>query len=698
MAHPPKARRARPRLSPGKRALFIILALALPVVVIGMVEAGLRWAGYGGYGSTFHVAAIGPAGRNLIAADNQRVNSFFFNNRDLPGQLNPTHFWEPKPEGTVRVIVVGESAIKGFPMPPSATACSFLEEMLIDALPDRTANVINLGITAVASYPILEIGTEALEQDPDVLVVQVGNNEFFGAFGVASLNRAGNSPGAIALQRWGKSLALVQWAQGVVASMQGPPAPKSNTSATLMERMMGSSYTGPDDPIRAAAARNLRSHLRTLIRRCEARGVPVVVCLTGVNERGMAPLGQSKAEGLSIADKARFDALMAIDPETAAAHLGDLRWAVGAAPDHARAHWLLGTSLHALGDYPAAQMEFRRAVDLDPMPWRATDAILDAARDAMAGTSAVEADGIGALRAASEGGSIGWEMMVDHVHMGVEGQYIVARAMFDALCAIPSVGITDEDASHVADLEESIDRVGVTEFDIHGATFRMHRLLRVPFFEQTNPWAARIMADRMREMEAGMTESERRAVIAWQDPRASLDFAIPVSAFVGQVCMHEQRYDQGERVYRAATRAIQPYTYLSLEYTYRWLGCRMRNGGDGGLDAEDQWIAQDALNRGLLMLSAADTSAHPIHRYVGSLMALLGDCVGAVPHLQEGKYGYRDLELVQVDAQIVECLVKMGRVEDARQVIEYGARHAGPYAPMYREMGRSVESGTRPPG
>src|SRR5690606_22851960 len=124
----------------------------------------------------------------------------------------------------------------------------------------------------------------------------------------------------------------------------------------------------------------------------------------------------------------------------------------------------------------------------------------------------------------------------------------------------------------------------------------------------------------------------------------------------------------------------------------RWLGCRMRN--NGGLDAEDTRIAQAALNRGLLMLSAADTSAHPIHRYVGSLMALLGDCAGAVPHLQEGKYGYRDMELVQVDAQIIECLLRMGRVGDAQQVIEYGAKHAGPFAPLYRQMGQSLKSGS----
>jgi lysophospholipase L1-like esterase len=664
--------------------LFIFLALAIPIVLIGVVELGLRLAGYGGFGTTYHIAATGPDGRTLIAADNQRVDTFFFNNRDLPGQLNPTHFWNPKGEDTLRVIVVGESAIKGFPQPASLTAPSFLGEMLRDALPERTVEVINLGTTAIASFAILELGTEALEQDPDVLIVQAGNNEFFGAFGVASLNRAGNSPGAIALQRWGKSLALVQWADETLAKLRGPAKPEAASNATLMERMMGRSYTPHDDPSRGHAARNIGAHLRTLAQRCAQRGVPMVVCLTGVNERGMAPLGESRAEGLSLEDKARFDALMSLPPEACADRIDDLRWAVGIAPTHARAHWLLGTAHHALGDFAGARDAFQNAVDLDTMPWRATGPVLAAARASLDGTDAVIADAIGSLRTASEGGTIGWEMMVDHVHMSVEGQEVVARAMFDALTRVPSIGVPVDAASRLADRATIMGRVGANEFEAHGVAFRMHRLLSVDFFRRTNPWAAQIMADRMHALEAGMTDSERHALAGWQDPRNSLDFAVPASAFIGQVCMAEQRYDQGERVYRAAARIIQPFTHLSLEYTYRWLGCRARV--QGGLDAADTRIAQEALNRGLVMLSAADTSAPPIQRYVGSLKALLGDCVGAVPHLQEAKYGYRDMELVQVDAQIVECLVKMGRLGDARQIVEYGASRAGPFAPLYRQM------------
>src|SRR5262245_12423826 len=136
-----KERKHRVRPRGAKRLLFIALALALPLVVAVGLELALRMAGYGGYGATCHVAAKTKDGRTLVAADNERVDTFFFNNRDLPGQLNPTHFWMPKPADTLRVIVVGESAIKGFPQPPNLTSSAFLREMLRDAQPGKNIEV-----------------------------------------------------------------------------------------------------------------------------------------------------------------------------------------------------------------------------------------------------------------------------------------------------------------------------------------------------------------------------------------------------------------------------------------------------------------------------------------------------------------------------------------------------------------------------
>ena len=56
----------------------------------------------------------------------------------------------PPGTNTVRVLLVGESAIQGYPQPRHLCASAFLQLMLQDAWPDRRVEVINLGTTAIA--------------------------------------------------------------------------------------------------------------------------------------------------------------------------------------------------------------------------------------------------------------------------------------------------------------------------------------------------------------------------------------------------------------------------------------------------------------------------------------------------------------------------------------------------------------------
>src|SRR5947207_860757 len=146
---------------------------------------------------------------------------------------------------------MAESAIKGFPEPRNLAASAFLADMLKDAWPDRKVEIINLGTTAVASFPVLEILTEALNYTPDLVVVYTGHNEFFGTYGVASRGWAGSKPWMLKANRAMHSLALVQGIEKILP--QGGPQEKK----TLMEVMVGQSYTAPHSWSRAAAARNL---------------------------------------------------------------------------------------------------------------------------------------------------------------------------------------------------------------------------------------------------------------------------------------------------------------------------------------------------------------------------------------------------------------------------------------------------------
>src|SRR6185503_6188646 len=132
--------------------------------------------------------------------------------------------------------------------------------------------------TAVASFPVLEIMTEALDYGPDLVIVSTGHNEFFGTYGVCSIGWAGSRPWMLKANRIFRSLAIIQSLQKLVH------ASGRQENKTLMELMIGRSYTAPDDWRRQAAARNLEHNVGKMIERCKRRGVPVLICTQPCNE------------------------------------------------------------------------------------------------------------------------------------------------------------------------------------------------------------------------------------------------------------------------------------------------------------------------------------------------------------------------------------------------------------------------------
>ena len=284
--------------------MFGLIALLLPFAALLIGETALRLSGFGGYPPIIRL--VGPVESGTLAiTDPAGAATYFFANRDRPGYNEQHSFLVPKPLNTVRIFLVGESAIKGFPQPRNLACSAFLEQMLQDAWPTRTVEVINLGTTAVASFPVLEIMTEALAYQPDLIVIYTGHNEFFGTYGTASIGRAGSRPCMLRANRWLHSLAVVQAIEKLL------PAPKHEGNQTLMETMVGKSYVGPDDWRRHAAAINLHANVGDMLDRCRAKGVPALVCTQPTNERDLAPVGTEKTDLLDDGRQREFERLLA---------------------------------------------------------------------------------------------------------------------------------------------------------------------------------------------------------------------------------------------------------------------------------------------------------------------------------------------------------------------------------------------------
>ncbi|MFG0286296.1 MAG: tetratricopeptide repeat protein, partial [Phycisphaerales bacterium JB039] len=648
------------RLSRGQRlAVLVTFAVLFAAVVLGGLEGALRLAGFGGYPPTFITAGTLRSGERLIFTDHGGPGSYFFANRSRPGSLDRAALVMPKPAGTVRIMLVGASAAKGNPYPRPLTAGSFLQAMLGDLWPDRNVEVINLGTTAIASFPVLGLMTESLEYEPNLVIVYAGNNEFYGAYGVASLHTAGRSPRMIRLIRSTRSLAIAQF---IDAQLRGYD---ESDPRTMMEAMVGQADIGPDDPARDAAARNLEAFIGAMIRRCQGRSIPVIVCAPPANERDLAPIGDAGAA--SDPALAAAQELMASDPAAAAAALSGL---VAQRPQLATARFLLGRALFAQGRYDEAAEAFGRALDLDPMPWRPPSQSVEAIRRAAASGGAVLCDLEEAFQAASPGGSIGWELMADHVHPSLRGQALIARSIVESMCGLDGPLAPDRDAvGQLPDWTAYADRLGANPYTEYAAAHAMRVLGAIPFFAGTNPGFAERFDAFCRQVETTAPREVIEQLRLWTTPATHADGQRPIEGMVGRALYGLDRLGEAERLFTVAAGSVAPYGSWDLQYHYYALLCRQQLGQ---LDERDLEQAAEVIERGVFLVESGASRTGAAERYLGELFQLREEWDKSIPPLLLAREMLSGVDRFLADQALVRAFVKTDQVNEAILVIEQG--------------------------
>jgi hypothetical protein len=293
------------------------------------------------------------------------------------GSMVTERFFLPKPKGTFRIIMIGESTIQGFPMPRNLTSSAFLQEYLRRSMPGRDVEVLNFGATAAASFPIRKIGEEAMKElEPDALVVYGAHNEFFGASGMASFQRLGTSVAMMQfswrLRKTGMVSAL-QWSMTRLAKKKAKEEAKKE-DRTLIEIMAGTDYVEPGGPLHEQARRSLETNWDALRQAGLTRGVPVIFCTVASNEAGMAPM-VSSGTGLSPEVMKELNALLEKPAPTADAAWKDRAAELDAmlkrAPGHALLNYRAAEANQKAGRKAEALKLYQQARDLDALPWRA---------------------------------------------------------------------------------------------------------------------------------------------------------------------------------------------------------------------------------------------------------------------------------------------------------------------------------------
>ncbi len=658
-------------LSTAKRRVFRILAIALPFLVLVSIEGGLRLWGRGGYPPFLREAGHLPTGETLCLVEPAASKPYFFANPDRPGYAEQTNFRMPKPAGTIRIFLVGESAAKGYPQPRNLSMAAFLQAMLQSAWPERTAEVIDLGTTAVASFPLVYQVSDALRYDPDLFIFYVGNNEFFGAYGTGSINASGIlHPRVLKALRAVRGTALFQTLNEALRR-------KSDDRQTLMEQMMGRATIPADSPLRTAAARNLENNLICMLEQTQAAGVPALVCTTASNEADLAPLGEENEQ----------------DDVSAGRELPND--GTHQSSQSARAHFQMGSALAAAGDLAGARKAFLAARDMDTLPWRPTSQTEAAIRSAARRMGVLLCDVAEQFRQAAPKGTTGAEIVDDHVHLTLRGQIMAARYMAEAMIALPEpVQVSAAALAELPAPDELLQRQGANIYDEYRVNHTLRVLFGVNFMRRSNPKTWEHFDLACRRAEAKMTPAILEAARQWQTMKPHAGGLRPIAGMVARVLLREGRTEEALRLYEIAARQVPDYTSWHLEYIYFALACRDKLAGD--LSSDERDIAIRAIREGEFLLAQGFSQTGMTERYMGRLHQLRGEWTEAIAPLLAARPRMKDEDRVACDQALVLSYAKTSRTADALALVEDGIQNGGRFSGIYRKMRTELSATTDP--
>ncbi|MCX8157799.1 MAG: tetratricopeptide repeat protein [Verrucomicrobiae bacterium] len=475
------ARTARPGAHPRRRLAIKLLVIALPLLAVVVLEGVLRLAGYG-YPTEFWLPAE-VQGRP-VWTENPRYGWRFFPPR-IARAPQPMVVDRVKPPGTVRVVILGESAALGDPEPAYGFG-RYLEVLLNEAFPEKKFEVINTAMTAINSHVIRLIARDCVKLDADFWVLYMGNNEAVGPYGSGTVF-GGQAPELPLLRAalWFRTLKVGQLAEAALQkfSRRAAPATEWGGLEMFLEHKLH-----PEDARVQRVYEHFQKNLEDILATGQRAGARVVVATVGANLKDCAPFASLHRTDLLPADLSAWEAAFRegarlMGEGKAEEALKHWQKAYELDQDYAELQFRIGEAKAAARQYREARGFYVWARDLDALRFRVDSRLNDITRTVASGKTNAHVrlvDAERALQRLAPNQIPGRDLFYDHVHLNFAGNYALARAV--AAQVAPADG-----RPRWLSAQEAGARLAVTPYDQLQVWREMRRRLqRPPFTQQLN--------------------------------------------------------------------------------------------------------------------------------------------------------------------------------------------------------------------
>ena len=472
-------------ISRRKKALFTLVALLLvPLLLLGILEAGLRLAGFG-YPTSFFLR-VRENGTDFLI-NNDKFGWRFFP-KELARSPATQKFAEAKASGTYRIFVFGESAALGDPKPGYSMG-RYLEVLLRERFPGTGFEVITVAMTAINSHAIVPIARECAKLNGDFWVVYMGNNEMAGPFGVNPIS----GPSAPNRSTVRLSLALRATKVGQLVERVTERFKKRELAQGEWEglRMFRERKVSPAEPKKESVYENFRENLRDILEAGESAGAEVILCTVASNQRDFAPLASI---GNELANEGYTHGVQLQNSNLLVEASQAFTTALEKDTNHADLSFRAGQVALELGSDTNATAYFKKARDLDALPLRTDQRLLGEMSRVVSEMTEQRPNAKitllnleGEIAANLPAKRAGDETFFDHVHFTFAGNYRAARLIAGEIEKKLPPAVTEKRAVNWAAAQVCDRALGLTDWNRRFAHEQMlQRQAEPPFTEQSN--------------------------------------------------------------------------------------------------------------------------------------------------------------------------------------------------------------------
>lgn len=372
---------------------FLIILILIPILFFVLLEFSLRIFNYG-----FDNRQWIPAADGELFLNPEITKRYFYTVQRVP-HSNGDLFDEVKKKNAFRVFVLGESSAAGYPFLPLGSFSHYLSDRLKLVYPSSKIEVVNLGLTAVNSFTLRDLFPGVLDQQPDLILIYTGHNEYYGALGVGSMESLGTSREMVNfllyLNKFKTAILIRNIIRGILKLFSGD----EGASGTLMSRMAKDQFIEYESDTYRKGIEQFEGNMEDILVMAKEKNVPVVLSTLVSNLKDQPPFVSIKSEKYPPAGTIFKQAELSLNS----------------------------------GNIEAADSLFRFAKDLDGLRFRAPEELNIKIKSLCGRFNLPLVDADSAFAFVSSGNIVGNNLMTDHLHPTLRGYQIIGKLFFDKM-------------------------------------------------------------------------------------------------------------------------------------------------------------------------------------------------------------------------------------------------------------------------